>query len=336
MFLKKGGTLIDLSILELAIIREGATAGLAIEHTVEAARHAENLGFKRIWLAEHHNMPHVASSATAVLIGHVAEKTEQIRVGSGGIMLPNHSPLIVAEQFGTLEALYPGRIDLGLGRAPGTDQLTAQAIRRENMQAAFSFPADVRQLQKYFGNTDEEAKVRAFPGEGAEVPIWILGSSTDSAYLAAEMGLPYSFAAHFAPQQLYSAIDIYRKNFKPSAVLDKPGLMVCVNVIAADTDEEAHFLSTSLIRMFIGIVTNNRQPLMPPQELPEIYYQHKELKYMVDNMLTNTFIGSQETLRKKLSIFIADTGLDELMVTSYFYDMEAKLKSLSIVKEALS
>ena len=335
MFCKKGGTLTDLSILELAIIRDGGTAGLAIEQTVEAARHAESLGFKRIWLAEHHNMPHVASSATAVLIGHVAEKTKQIRVGSGGIMLPNHSPLIVAEQFGTLEALCPGRIDLGLGRAPGTDQLTAQAIRRENLNAAFSFPADVRQLQKYFGNTDESAKVRAFPGEGAEVPLWILGSSTDSAYLAAEMGLPYSFAAHFAPQQLYSAIDIYRKNFKPSAVLDRPRMMVCVNVIAADTDDEARFLSTSLIRMFIGIVTNSRAPLMPPQELPEIYYQHKELKYMVENMLAHTFIGSKETLRKDLSVFIADTGLDELMVTSYFYDMEAKLKSMRILKEAL-
>lgn len=327
--------MIDLSILELAIIREGGNAALAIEQTVEAAREAENLGYKRVWLAEHHNMPHVASSATAVLIGHVAGKTGRIRVGSGGIMLPNHSPLIVAEQFGTLEALYPGRIDLGLGRAPGTDQLTAQAIRRENINAAFSFPADVRQLQKYFNNTDEDAKVRAFPGEGATVPVWILGSSTDSAYLAAEMGLPYSFAAHFAPQQLSSAIDIYRKNFRPSAVLDQPKMMVCVNVIAADTDEEAHFLSTSLIRMFIGIVTNSRVPLMPPQELPEIFYQHKELKYMVENMLAHTFIGSKETLRKNLSVFIADTGLNELMVTSYFYDMEAKLKSMRILKEAL-
>lgn len=328
--------MVDLSILELAVIREDGDAGIAIKETVETAKHAENLGFKRIWLAEHHNMPHIASSATPVLLGHVADKTESIRVGSGGVMLPNHSPLIVAEQFGTLDVMYPGRIDLGLGRAPGTDQATAHAIRRENINASFSFPADVRQLQKYFGNTDENAKVRAFPGEGSNVPIWILGSSTDSAHLAAEMGLPYSFAAHFAPQQLYSAIDIYRKNFKPSAVLQKPKMMACVNVIAADTDEEAHFLSTSLIRMFIGIITNSRQPLMPPQELPEIYYQHKELKYMVDNMLTNTFIGSKETIKKKLSIFIADTGLDELMVTSYFYDMEAKLKSLSIVKEALS
>ena len=325
----------DLSILELAIIREGGNAGKAIEETVKAARQAENLGFKRVWLAEHHNMPHVASSATAVLIGHVAEKTERIRVGSGGIMLPNHSPLIVAEQFGTLEAMYPGRIDLGLGRAPGTDQATARAIRRENINAAFSFPADVRQLQKYLGNTDEKAEVRAFPGEGAQVPLWILGSSTDSAYLAAELGLPYSFAAHFAPQQLHSAIDIYRKNFKPSAVLEQPKMMVCVNVIAADTDEEAHFLSTSLIRMFIGIVTNNRLPLMPPQELPDIFYQHRELKHMVENMLAHTFIGSKETIRKNLSVFIADTRLDELMVTSYFYDIEAKLKSMRILKEAL-
>lgn len=327
--------MIDLSILELAVITEGGSPKMAIDQTVETANHAENLGYNRIWVAEHHNMPHIASSATPLLIGHIADKTKNIRVGSGGIMLPNHSPLIVAEQFGTLAAMYPGRIDLGLGRAPGTDQVTAHAIRRENMNAAFSFPADVRQLQKYFGNTDENAKVRAFPGEGADVPLWILGSSTDSAHLAAEMGLPYSFAAHFAPQQLYSAIDIYQKNFRPSAVLDKPKMMACVNVIAADTDEEAHFLSSSLIRMFIGIVTNSRSPLMPPQELPEVYFQHKELKYMVDNMLTNTFIGSKETLRKKLSIFIADTGIDELMVTSYFYDMKAKLKSLSIVKEAL-
>ena len=328
--------MIDVSLLELAIIRENGDAAQAISETVEAAKEAERLGYKRIWLAEHHNMPHIASSATAVLIGHVAEKTRNIRVGSGGIMLPNHSPLIVAEQFGTLEAMYPGRIDLGLGRAPGTDQATAYAIRRENMQAAFHFPADVRQLQAYFGNTDENAKVRAFPGEGTGVPLWILGSSTDSAYLAAEMGLPYSFAAHFAPQQLHSAIEIYRKNFRPSAVLSHPKMMICVNVIAAETEEEAHFLSTSLMRMFIGIVTNSRQPLMPPQELPEIYHHHPELKQMVDTMLSHTFIGSRDSLREKLSVFIADTGLDELMVTSYFYDVEAKLKSMRILKEALA
>ena len=325
----------DLSILELAIIRQGGDAALAIDHTVKTAQHAENLGFKRVWLAEHHNMPHVASSATAVLIGHVAGHTTSIKVGSGGIMLPNHSPLIVAEQFGTLEAIYPGRIELGLGRAPGTDQLTAQAIRRENMQAPFHFPADVREVQRYFSNTDENEKVRAFPGEGANVPLWILGSSTDSAYLAAELGLPYAFAAHFAPQQLYTAFDIYRRNFR-SVKGSKPHTMVCINTIAADTDEEAHFLVTSLIRMFIGIVTNQRQPLMPPQELPDYYYQHKELRYMVDNILAGTFIGSVDSIRTQLKEFIAKTQADELMLTSYCYDLEAKCKSLSLVNEALN
>ncbi len=326
----------ELSILELAIIKEGGNARSAIDETVTVAQHAENLGYKRIWVAEHHNMPHIASSATSVLIGHIAGKTQKIRVGSGGIMLPNHSPLVIAEQFGTLEAMYPGRIDLGLGRAPGTDQETARAIRRKNMDAAFIFPADVRELQNFFCNTDESSKVRAFPGEGSKVPIWILGSSTDSAHLAAEMGLPYAFAAHFAPQQLYNAAQIYKRNFKPSKALDKPYFMACVNVIAADTDEEARHLSTSLIRMFIGIVTNDRQPLMPPQELPALYFQHPELRNMVDNMLSGTYVGNKETLKTKLSSFIADTGLDELMVTSYVFDTEARLKSLEITKKILS
>jgi luciferase family oxidoreductase group 1 len=326
--------LIDLSLLELAIVREGGDTALAIDHSVQAARVAEELGFQRVWLAEHHNMPHVASSATAILIGHVAGKTQKIKVGSGGIMLPNHAPLIVAEQFGTLEALYPGRIELGLGRAPGTDQVTAQAIRRENMHAAFHFPADVREVQKFFTNTDEEAKVRAFPGEGSTVPIWILGSSTDSAYLAAELGLPYAFAAHFAPQQLYTALDIYRRNFR-SVNGSSPRTMVCINAIGAETDEEAHFLSTSLIHMYIGIVTNQRQPLMPPQALPEYYYEHKELRYMVENMMAGTFLGSVETLRKKLGDFIKNTKADELMLTSYCYDLSAKCRSLRLVREAL-
>ncbi len=326
--------MIDLSLLELAIVREGGDVALAIDHSVQAARVAEDLGFQRVWLAEHHNMPHVASSATAVLIGHVAGKTEKIKVGSGGIMLPNHAPLIVAEQFGTLEALYPGRIELGLGRAPGTDQLTAQAIRRENMHAAFHFPADVREVQKFFTNTDEDAKVRAFPGEGSAVPIWILGSSTDSAYLAAELGLPYAFAAHFAPQQLYTALDIYRRNFR-SVNGSSPRTMVCINAIGAATDEEAHFLSTSLIHMYIGIVTNQRQPLMPPQELPAYYYEHKELRYMVENMMAGTFLGSVESLREKLGAFVQKTGADELMLTSYCYDLEAKCQSLRLVREAL-
>ena len=327
--------MIDISILELAVISAGGNPKQAIDQTVETAQHVETLGFKRLWLAEHHNMPHIASSATAVLIGHVAGKTKTLRVGSGGIMLPNHSPLVVAEQFGTLETIYPGRIDLGLGRAPGTDQATAYAIRKENMNSPFSFPADIKQLQAYFNNSDENAKVRAFPGEGLDLPIWILGSSTDSAYLAAEMGLPYAFAAHFAPTHLHNAFNIYRKNFKASDVLDKPKAMVCANVIAADTDEEAQFLLTSMIRMFIGIVTNDRNPLMPPQELPEIYYQHKELRFMVDQMMSCTFVGGPETLKKKLSTFIADTKADELMVTCYVYDFEAKLKSLTLTSEVI-
>ncbi|HMG15336.1 MAG TPA: LLM class flavin-dependent oxidoreductase, partial [Saprospiraceae bacterium] len=301
----------------------------------DIARHAESLGYKRIWIAEHHNMKHIASSATSVLIGHVAGKTNTIRVGSGGIMLPNHSPLVIAEQFGTLETIYPGRIDLGLGRAPGTDQLTAMALRRNNMDTAYSFPSDVRQLQNYFSKENSTAQVRAFPGEGLDIPIWILGSSTDSAYLAAEMGLPYSFAAHFAPAQFYTAIDIYKKNFKPSKQLDKPYIMACVNVIAADTDEEATFLSSSLIKLFMGIITNNRRPLGLPGNLPA-EYQIPEVKAAINSMLSCTFIGNEDSLRQKLSIFIAESCINELMVTGYIYDDEAKLKSYTILNKALS
>ena len=327
--------MVNLSLLELAIITSGNNTAGAFQSAVETAQHVETLDFKRVWLAEHHNMPNVGSSATVVLIGHIAGKTTKIRVGSGGVMLPNHSPLIVAEQFGTLDALYPNRIDLGLGRAPGTDQATAYAIRRENMNAMFHFKDDIVALQNYFGNTDESRKVRAFPGEGANVPLYILGSSTDSAYFAAEMGLPYAFAAHFAPQQLYAALDIYRENFKPSAYLDKPEVIVCMNVIAADTDEEAAFLSSSLIRMYVGIITNQRQPMMPPGQLPGYYTQHPELKSMLDSMLGGTFIGGREKLKKDLSEFLDKTKADELMTTAYLYDQQAKLKSLSILNQSL-
>ncbi len=326
---------IPLSVLELAAVVEGGNPGTAIARTVEIAKHAESLGYKRIWMAEHHNMKHIASSATSVLIGHVAGKTNTIRVGSGGIMLPNHSPLVIAEQFGTLETIYPGRIDLGLGRAPGTDQLTAMALRRNNMDTAYSFPSDVRQLQNYFSKENSTAQVRAFPGEGLDIPIWILGSSTDSAYLAAEMGLPYSFAAHFAPAQFSAAINIYRTNFKASKQLDKPYVMACVNVIAADTDEEATYLSTSLINLFMGIITNNRRPLSPPGDLPESY-RMPEVQAAVNSMLSCTFVGSRDSLRKKLSIFIAESGIDELMVTGYIYDDVARLKSYTILNEAIN
>ena len=326
---------IPISVLELAIVTEGGNASTAIAGTVEVAKRAEYLGYTRIWMAEHHNMEHVASSATSILIGHVAGKTNHIRVGSGGIMLPNHTPLVIAEQFGTLETIYNGRIDLGLGRAPGTDQATAAALRRNNMNSTYNFPADIRELQTYFSTSNSSSRVRAFPAEGLNLPIWILGSSTDSAHLAAQMGLPYAFAAHFAPAQFRQAINIYRKEFRPSQELDKPYVLACVNVMAADTDEEAEFLSTSLYRMFMGILTNTRSPLQPPSPLgPEFF--SPEVKYAVDSMTSCTFTGNEESLRQKLSVFIAETGIDELMVTSYIYDPTAKLKSLSILKDAMT
>lgn len=325
---------IPLSILDLAVVKQGGTAQTAIQETVRFAQYAESLGFERFWMAEHHNMEHIASAATSVLIGHVAEKTKTIRVGSGGIMLPNHSPLVVAEQFGTLETLYPNRIDLGLGRAPGTDQVTAMALRRNAKDVSMSFPSDVKQLQRYFSADNSDAAVRAFPAEGLDVPLWILGSSTDSAYLAAQLGLPYAFAAHFAPAQFRPAIAIYRNNFQPSKQLKKPYVLACVNVIAAETNEEAHFQATSLVRMFTGIITNSRVPLQPPGTLPDIY-NIPQVRATVENMLSCTFIGDKETLGKNLSGFINDTKIDELMVTSYFYDEVAKMKSLEILKKAL-
>ena len=328
-------TKIPISVLELATVVEGGNHRTAISNTVKIARHTESLGYKRFWMAEHHNMEYIASSATSVLIGHIAGKTNTIRIGSGGIMLPNHSPLVIAEQFGTLESIYPNRIDLGLGRAPGSDQPTARALRRNNIDNAQFFPADVKQLQQYFSPKNETAKVRAFPGEGLEIPLWILGSSTDSAYLAAEMGLPYAFASHFAPAQLRAAIKIYRDNFKPSAVLEQPYVMACVNVIGADTDEEAKSSLNSLLNLFVGIITNTRKPLSPASFISESY-QIPEVRNAVNKMLSCTFVGSKETLRKSILEFIDETGINELMVASYIFDLDAKLKSFSILKDALS
>ncbi len=326
---------VALSVLELATVIKDGNAASAIAGTVEVAQHAERLGYKRLWLAEHHNMEHIASSATAVLIGHVASQTAHIRVGSGGIMLPNHSPLAVAEQFGTLETLYPGRIDLGLGRAPGTDQLTAMALRRNNMQSAYHFPAEIEELQGYFRNQNPQSKVRAFPGEGLDIPLWILGSSTDSAHLAAKLGLPYAFATHFAPTQFEAAIRIYRENFQPSEQLQKPYVIACVNAMGAETDEEAEFLSTSLYRMFLGIITNTRSPLLPPGPLPDII-KVPEVERLMQSMISFTFTGNQATLRSQLGDFIDENQLDELMITSHIYDQAAKLNSFKIIKEALS
>lgn len=328
-------TSIPLSVLELAVVNDGENAAQAIARSVRVAQHTEQLGFKRLWLAEHHNMEHIASSATSVLISHIAGKTKHMRIGSGGIMLPNHAPLVIAEQFGTLETLYPGRIDLGLGRAPGTDQLTAMALRRNNMGTAYDFPEDVKALQTYFSESNKTSKVRAFPAEGLDIPIWILGSSTDSAYLAAKMGLPYAFAAHFAPAQFRTAIEIYRNNFQPSAQLDKPYVLACVNIFGAETDEEAEFLMTSLQRMFLGIVTNERMPLQPPGPLPQAFYM-PEVQELMQRMTSCTFTGAVETLRKKLSVFIAETRVDELMAVTYIYDMEKRLRSFDILTEAMT
>ncbi|WP_028297670.1 LLM class flavin-dependent oxidoreductase [Olivibacter sitiensis] len=326
---------ISVSALDLAVIFEGGDAAAAIARTVKVAQHIEKLGYERIWLAEHHNMPNIASSATAVLIGHVAGKTSTLRVGSGGIMLPNHSPLAVAEQFGTLETIYPGRIDLGLGRAPGTDQATAMALRRNNVESIYSFPSDIKDLQVYFSSTNEHARVRAFPGEGLNIPIWILGSSTDSAYLAAEMGLPYAFAAHFAPQQFRRAIQLYRQNFKPSPYLDKPKVLACVNVIAADTDDEARFLATSMYQLFLGIVTNNRKPLQPPRMAMDPVHWPEELRQAVQQMTSCTFIGNKESLFNQLSTFVESTEVNEIMVTGNIFDEQAKLHSLEILKQVV-
>lgn len=324
---------IPVSVLELAIVNEGSNAKEAIDNSMEIARQADELGFERIWFAEHHNMRHIASAATSLLIQRAADKTKNIRVGSGGIMLPNHSPLVIAEQFGTLETLYPGRIDLGLGRAPGTDQLTAYALRRDHLKNAQNFPQEVEELQQYLQPDNPEAKVHAFPGEGLNIPIWILGSSTDSAYLAAQKGLPYAFASHFAPAQFVTAINIYRNNFQPSVNLDKPYMMACINVIIADSDDEAHYISSSYFNMIINLVTGKiRSGLLPPGELSELI-NIPEIQNAVNSMTAYSFIGSKETVEKQLNNFISETGIDEIMVTSHIYDVETKLKSYKILSE---
>lgn len=325
---------IPLPVLELALVAQGSDAAQTLQKTTEIAQQADRLGYNRIWLAEHHNMQHVASSATVVLIGHIAGATQNIRVGSGGIMLPNHSPLVVAEQFGTLETLYPNRIDLGLGRAPGTDGLTAQALRGDFHEQAQQFPKNVAALQNYLSAANATSAVRAFPGEGLDIPIWILGSSTDSAMLAAAYGLPYAFAAHFAPQQMVQAFELYREHFEPSAALAKPRTMACVNLIAAGSDEEAEVLSTSLYRMFLNLIRNNRQPLQPP--VPSLDGLMNEAEaFHVNRMTACTFVGGKAHLATELRKFIDYTQIDELMITSPIYEHAAKLRSLEIGMEVV-
>lgn len=319
---------IPLSILDLAVILEGKTAADSFKNSLSLAQKAEAQGFNRFWLAEHHNMASIASSATAILIGYIANGTSKIRVGSGGIMLPNHAPLVVAEQFGTLASLYPDRIDLGLGRAPGTDQLTARALQR-NDQAAFEFPKTVRELQEYLSNENSDSLVRAIPGEGLNIPIWILGSSTDSARLAASFGLPYAFASHFAPQQLLEALHIYRTNFKPSEHLKAPYVMACVNVTAADTTAEAQLLATSMQKIFLGILTNDRRPLQPADSSFKV---SPEAQQVMKQFLTYSFIGNPLEIKQALTQFVDDTQIDELMVVSHIYDHQARLNSYKILK----
>ncbi len=330
--MKKQLTSIPYSVLDLATVIEGKKPADTFKNSLNLAQQAEAWGYHRYWLAEHHNMISVASSATSVVIGHIAGGTKSIRVGSGGIMLPNHSPLVIAEQFGTLESLFPGRIDLGLGRAPGTDQVTAMAIRGERMNAVNSFPQDVLKLQAYFSEENSTSSVRAIPGEGLDIPIWILGSSTDSARLAAALGLPYAFASHFAPAQFLTAINIYRQNFKPSDHLKEPYVLACVNVVAADTDAEANKLATSLYQLFRGIVTGKRSLLQPPVETMEgIWTPYEEEQ--AEQMLACTFTGNKETLSNDLQQFLDQTQVDELMTTSHIFDHQARLKSYQLLSE---
>lgn len=325
---------IPYSVLDLAVVTEGDSIRDAIQTSRELAVHAEKLGYTRFWMAEHHNMENIASSATSVLLGYVAEATKTIRVGSGGVMLPNHSPLVIAEQFGTLATIYPNRIDLGLGRAPGTDQVTANAIREDRMRQVQKFPENIKRLQTYFSSENSSSKVRAIPGESTNVPIWILGSSTDSAHLAAKLGLPYVFASHFAPQQLVPALRIYREQFEPSKQLDEPFVMPCVNIILADTDEQAKYLSTSMKQMMMGIVTGERKPMPPPvDDVNQVWSIHQ--KMAVQQMLKYSFIGSPSTVRDQVNEFIDLTGADELMIASYIYDKKERFKSYKLFAELM-
>ena len=326
---------IKYSVLDLAVVTEGDSPADAINKSRDLAQHVEQLGYSRFWMAEHHNMENIASSATSVLIGYVAEATNTLRIGSGGVMLPNHSPLVIAEQFGTLASLYPNRIDLGLGRAPGTDQKTAQAIRPDRMQQVQQFPRNVQQLQQYFSAENRSSDVRAIPGEGTEVPLWILGSSTDSAHLAAALGLPYVFASHFSPQQLHAALQVYREKFEPSDQLDDPYVMPCVNVIIADTDEQAQYLSTSLKQMFMGVVTGERKPMGPPVDDMSTVWNIRE-KMAVEQMLKYTFVGSKQTVKEELSDFVEKTNADEIMTATYIYDHDQRLKSHRLFSEIMN
>ena len=324
--------MLPLSVLDLSPVPEGSEPGTSLRNSADLARHAEALGYKRFWMAEHHSMPGIASAATAVALAYVGSQTSTIRIGAGGIMLPNHAPLIIAEQFGTLESLFPGRIDLGLGRAPGTDQAAAYAMRRNLSSDADQFPRDVVELQGYFRG--QQSRVRAVPGEGLDIPLWILGSSLFGAQLAAMLGLPYAFASHFAPQMMMEAIKLYRERFEPSEQLAEPYVMLGFNAIVADTDEEAELIATSVQQAFVSLRTGNAIKLPPPKpgfadQLP------LEARATLRQIISASAIGSPETARRQIDEFIDRTKPDELMVTAQVFDHQARLRSYRLLMEAV-
>ncbi|OPH46807.1 luciferase [Paenibacillus ferrarius] len=328
--------MVPISILDLAPVIVGGTPRDSFKRSLDLAQHAEKWGYHRYWLAEHHNMPGIASSATSLIISHVASGTEKIRVGSGGIMLPNHAPLVIAEQFGTLESLYPGRIDLGLGRAPGSDQPAMRALRRGLGSDGNDFPEMLSELRGYLDPSRETAVpgVRAIPGEGLNIPIWLLGSSGFSAQLAGQLGLPFAFASHFAPGYLLTALELYRGGFRPSEALEKPYAMVGINIIAADTDEEANILATSQLQQFLNIIRGRTGLLNPPVDNMEALWTAQEKMY-VQQQLSYSIVGSKETVRQRLQQVQQETKADEWIVAAQIYDHEARLKSYQIVAEIM-
>ena len=326
--------MIKYSILDLCPIFENSTAKESLARALSTARHAEKLGYNRFWVAEHHNMQSIASAATSVVIGHLASGTSSIRVGAGGIMLPNHSPLVIAEQFGTLETLYPKRIDLGLGRAPGTDQLTSRAMRRD-LNASNEFPQDVLELLSYLDEPQPKQQIIAVPGADTQVPVWILGSSQFGARLAAEYGLPYSFASHFAPAELYNAVEVYRHYFKPSKYLDKPYFMVAMNVIAADTDEEAHFLASSRQRMAVELLQGKVYKIQRPQK-GYVDSLSQQQRFGMNSMLSCSAIGSLTSIQQKISEVLNKTQADELILSDIVFEHDAQLRSIEIAAQAMA
>lgn len=325
---------IPVSVLNLAPIREGQTSKQAIEAMVDLAQAVEKMGYRRYWIAEHHNTATLVSSATSILIKHTLEHTHNISVGSGGIMLPNHSPLEVAEQFGTMATIYPNRVDLGLGRAPGTDMMTASALRRSKNDSEYTFPDDVKTLLTYFGPENQQSYVKAYPGVGTNIPIYILGSSTDSAYLAASLGLPYVFASHFAPRYMEEAISIYRKYFQRSEYLDQPYMIVCLNVIAAETDEEAKWLSTTMQQFFLNVVRGTQKPLQPPVDNMDDVWKPSE-KEMSTSMSSVTLLGNKVTIQQQLTDFQEKYDVNEIMAVSYIFDPDKQKRSYEILKEVV-